>query len=197
MELDIDNIAEYYSRMSDQELTRVSTQDARGLRPEVFEIIEKELKKRNLNPDLLKAAKAQNKEYTIEELEHYSSKLRELPCPICGQKEQKLNGTIAHSIMSFVIFTTYKSIPYIACPQCLDKKNNGALISSAILGWWGIPWGLIKTPVYIYRNIKARRQNHLDNSNDTLLSFTLTNIGEIEAYGNDNENLYKLIQPKD
>lgn len=66
MELDIDNIAEYYKRMSNEELIRVSTQDARGLRPEVFEIIEKEIKKRNLNPDLLKGALAQNKEYSIE-----------------------------------------------------------------------------------------------------------------------------------
>jgi hypothetical protein len=197
MELDIDNIAEYYSRMRDQELIRIATQDARGLRPEVFEIIEKEIKKRNLNPDLLEGAKAQNKEYTIEELESYSEKLRTLPCPNCGQTANKLNGTIAHSVMSFLIFTTYKTVPIIACPQCLDKKNNNAMISSALLGWWGIPWGLLKTPTYIYRNIKAKKQNHLDNSNDTMLSFTLSNIGEIETYGNDNTKMTKLIQPED
>lgn len=197
MELDIDNIAEHYSRMRDQELIRVATQDARGLRPEVFDIIEKEIKKRNLNPDLLKGAKAQNKEYTIEELENYSEKLRTLACPICGQTENKLNGTIAHSVMSFLIFTTYKAVPFIACPQCLDKKNNNAMISSALLGWWGIPWGLLKTPTYIYRNIKAKTQNHLDNSNNTMLSFTLSNIGEIETYGSDTNKMTKLIQPKD
>ncbi len=197
MELDINNIAEYYSRMSDQELIRVSTQDARGLRPEVFEVIEKEIKKRNLNPDLLKGALAQNKEYTIEELEKYSEKLRKLACPICGQTEQKLNGTIAHIVKSFLIFTTYKTEPFIACPRCLDKKNNDALISSAILGWWGIPWGILKTPAYIYRNVKAKEQNHIDNSNNTMLSFTLSNIGEIETYGEDKNKMAKLIQPKD
>ena len=197
MELDIDNIAEYYTQMSDQELVRVSIQDARGLRPEVFEIIEKEIKKRNLNPDLLKGAIAQNKEYTIEELERYADKLRTLPCPNCGQTEQKLNGTIAHSVMSFLIFTTYKAVPFIACPTCLDKKNNSAMISTVLLGWWGIPWGLLKTPVYIYRNIKAKKQNHIDNSNDTMLTFTLSNIGEIETYGEENTKMTKLIQLKD
>ncbi len=197
MELDIDNIAEYYSRMRDQELIRVATQDARGLRPEVFDIIEKEIKKRNLNPDLLKGAIAQNKEYSIEELEKHAEKLRELPCPICGQTEQKLNGTIAHSVMSFLVFTTTKAEPFIACPQCLDKKNNNAMISSALLGWWGIPWGLLKTPTYIYRNIKAKKQNHSDNSNDTMLSFTLSNIGELETFGNNNIKMTELIKPKD
>ena len=197
MELDIDNISEYYTRMSDQELIRVSTQDASGLRPEVFEIIENEIKKRNLNPNLINGALAQNKKHTTEELEKYSEKLRKLACPICGQTEQKLNGTIAHSVKSFFIFTSFKTEPFVACPQCLDKKNNQALISSAILGWWGIPWGIIKTPTYIFRNIKAKKQNHLDNSNETMLSFTLSNIGEIETYGNDNTKLTMLIQPKD
>ncbi|MES2478858.1 MAG: hypothetical protein V4561_07215 [Bacteroidota bacterium] len=194
MELDIDNIANYYSKMRDQELIRIATQDARGLRPEVYNIVEKEIKKRNLNPDLLKGAIAQNKEYSIEELEKYAEKLRELQCPICGQIEQKLNGTIAHSIMSFLIFTTYKTEPFIACPDCLDKKNNNAIISSTLLGWWGIPWGLLKTPTYIYRNLKAKRQNHVSYSNDTMLSFTLSNIGELETYGNDKTKLRTLIK---
>lgn len=197
MELDIDNIAEYYKRMSNEELIRVSTQDARGLRPEVFEIIEKEIKKRNLNPDLLKGALAQNKEYSIEELEKYSSKLRDLACPICGQIGQQLNGTVAHSIRSFLIVTTVRTEPFIACPQCLDKKNNIALITSALLGWWGIPWGILRTPTYLYRNIKAKSHNHMDSPNETLLSFTLSNIGEIETYGDDKSKMNKLIQLKD
>ena len=196
MELDINNIAEYYSRMSDQELVRVSTQDARGLRPEVFAIIEKELKKRNLNPDILKGAMAQNREYTSEELESYAGRLRELACPLCGSKEQKLNGTIAHTIMSFLVITSYKTESVIACPPCLDKKNDSALMSSALLGWWGIPWGLLKTPTYIYRNIKAKQQNHMINSNDALLSFTLSNIGLIETFGHDKNKLAELIRSK-
>lgn len=93
--------------------------------------------------------------------------------------------------------TTVRTEPFIACPQCLDKKNNIALITSALLGWWGIPWGILRTPTYLYRNIKAKSHNHMDSPNETLLSFTLSNIGEIETYGDDKSKMNKLIQLKD
>lgn len=197
MEPDIDYIAEYYSKMRDQELIRIATQDGKGLRPEVFGIIENEIKKRNLNPDILKGAIAQNKEYSIEEVDNYSKLLRDLPCPICGNMDEKLNGTIAHTVKSFIIFTTSGTEPTIACPNCLDKRNNSAMISTALLGWWGIPWGFFKTPVYIYRNYKAKQENRIDNSNNTLLSYTLEHIGEIETYKTDKEKLKEIITPKE
>ncbi len=77
--MDIKNIEKHYARMSDNEIIRVATTNARGLRPEVFGIIENEIKKRNLNPDLLKGVLAQNKEYSIEEIENNSKLLRDVP----------------------------------------------------------------------------------------------------------------------
>lgn len=196
MELDIAKIAEYYSKMRDQELIRVATKDAKGLRPEVFGIIEKEIKKRNLNPDILKGAFAQNKEYSIEEIEGYAKLLRDLPCPICASTHEKLNGTISHTVKSFIIFTTNGIELTIACPNCLDKKNNDAMISTALLGWWGFPWGFFKTPIYIYRNYKAKQENRIAIPNNTLLSYTLNNTGEIETYKTDKEKLKEIIKPK-
>lgn len=60
----------------------------------------------------------------------------------------------------------------------------------------GIPWGLLKTPLYIYRNIKAKTQNKVDHANDTLLSYTLGHIGEIETYKDNKEKLNEIIRPK-
>ena len=196
MELDIDNIAEHYSRMPDQELIHVATQNARGIRPEVFGIIENEIKKRNLNPDLLNAVIAQNKEYSFEEISEHSELLRDLPCPICGSTNDKLNGTVSHTVKSFLVFTTYEAEPHVACPNCLTKKNNSAILSTALLGWWGIPWGLLKTPVYIYRNLKAKQEIWSESSNNALLNFTLFKIGEIEAYKDNKEKLRSIIKPK-
>ncbi len=194
--MDLKDIEKNYERMSDNEINRIATTDARGLRPEVFGIIENEIKKRNLNPDILKGALAQNKEYSIDEVESYSKILRDLPCQICGNTHEKLNGTISHTVKSFIVFTTYRSEPTIACPDCLDKKNNDAMLSTALLGWWGIPWGFFKTPIYIYRNYKAKQENRIDTSNNMLLSFTLENIGEIETYKDDKEKLKEIIKPK-
>jgi hypothetical protein len=191
--MDIKTIEKTYEKMTDNELVRIATTSAEGLRPEVFSIIENEIKKRNLDPDLFKAVLAQNKEYTADEIAVYAELLRELPCPVCANTTEKLNGTITHTVKSFIVFTSYETKPAIACPNCLDKMNNQAMVSTALLGWWGIPWGLFKTPVYLYRNHKAKQYNRLARPNDTLVGFTLANIGEIEAYRNNKERLKLII----
>jgi len=193
--MDIKNIEKNYERMSDLEIIRIATTDAHGLRPEVFGIIENEIKKRNLNTDILKGAHAQNKEFSIEEIDTYSNLLRDLPCPICGQTDKKLNGTISYTVKSFIVVTFSASELTIACPDCLDKKNNDALLTTILLGWWGFPEGLFKTPIYIHKNLSLKKENRLEISNSTLLSFTLDKIGEIETYKSDRVNLIRIIQP--
>lgn len=191
--MEIDDIEKHYERMSDDEIIRITTKDGRGLRPEVFGIIKKEIKKRNLNPDLLNGAIAQNKDYSIFELEQYANILRKLPCPICGKTKEQLNGTIAHTVKGFLFFAVSNTKTSIACPECLDNTNDNAVLSTFFLGWWDLPWGFIKTPVYIYRNIKAKKQNWLYSPNNTLLAFTEVNIGAIEIYKNDKEKLSEII----
>lgn len=172
----------------------IATEKARGLRPGVLEIIEAEILKRDLNPTILEGAKAQNRQYSVAELTTLSQKIRSLPCPICGQKTRKLNGTVLHTVKSFILFSTFKQLPIIACPDCLDTKNQEAITSTALLGWWGFPSGFLKTPFYIYYNLKAKKQNKSAEPNETLLSFILHNIGEIEAYKEDPEKLKRIIR---
>ncbi|PWS29406.1 hypothetical protein DHW03_06200 [Pedobacter yonginense] len=194
--MDIKDIEKTYEQMSDSELIRITTTSAQGLRPEVFGIIENEIKKRNLDLNILNGALAQNMEYSIEEIEHYSQFLRNLPCPICNNETEKLNGTSSHKVKSFIFVTVSETEPTIACPNCLDKTNNSAIISTALFGWWGIPWGIFKTPIYIYRNFRDKKENRIDSSNKTLLSFTLSNIGKIEAYKDDKGKLQEIIELK-
>ena len=191
---DLKDIAENYSRKTDSELIHIATEKAQGLRPGVLEIIENELKKRNLSLNILEGAKAQNREYSLAEITELSQKLRSLPCPLCGNKTAKLNGTIMHTAKSFVIFSFFRKEPIIGCPDCLDKKNKESIISTALLGWWGIPWGILKTPFYIYNNIKSKKTNRIAEPNETLLSFTLENIGQIETYKEDTEKLKQIIK---
>ncbi len=194
--MDLKEITKNYEQMSDDKLIKVATTNAHGLAPEVLSIIENEIRKRKLNPDLLSGAIAQNKSYTLAEIERYSDLLRDLPCPICGTTHFRLNGTLSHTVKSFLLLTTYASKPLIACPDCLDKKNSSAILSTAVLGWWGFPWGLLKTPVYIYKNYKAKKENRQETANQTLLSFTLANVGLIETYKHDGEKLQEIIRVK-
>ncbi len=192
--MDLKDIEKNYERKSDEEIIRIATTDAYGLRPEVYAIIENELKKRNLDHKIIGGVIAQNKEYTKDELEVYSNNLRNLPCPICGDEYSKLNATISHTVASFIVFSTYSAKLTIACPNCLNQRNNNAMLSTAFLGWWAPSAAIFKTPLYIYRNYKAKKQNNISNANDTLLSFTLAKIGEIEVYKNDREKLKEIIK---
>jgi hypothetical protein len=136
------------------------------------------------------------RQYTIEDIQNYADLVRQLPCPVCQRTNQQLNGSIISTVKSFLVLTYSRKKPIIACPDCLTKKNNLAIASTALLGWWGFPWGLIKTPQYIYQNVMAKKQNKNTQPNDVLLSLTLMNANEIEVHKNNPEKLKEIIKPK-
>lgn len=192
-EIDIKQIEKNYALKEDFEIERIATSNSKGLRPEIYSIIEYEIKKRNLNPNLLNGAIAHNKEYSVEELISYSNYLRELACPICNSKEKKLNGTILFTVKNFVLFSSNETKSCIACPDCLDKSNNKAMLSTLVLGWWGIPSGVVQTPLYLFRNFQSKKDNHLKEPNFALLNFVKNNIGHIESYKDDKQKLAVII----
>lgn len=193
-EFDIKNIVESYARMSDRELEISATRNSAGLRPEVIEIIKNELIKRKMNFDILYGVMVQNSKLSMQDILKYAYILRTIPCPYCRNPNKKINATVTHTVQSFLIVTTSKKAIKIGCPDCLEKQNNDAILSSAILGWWGFPWGIIKTPIYIWRNFQEKKQNYLDTPNNTFLSFILSRIGEIETYKNDKLKLNEIIE---
>ena len=194
---DLKDIQKHYENMSDRKLEHLASQNAEGLRPEVFEIIQNEITKRNLNPNLMQAVLAQNKEYSTDELSMYADYLRDLPCPHCGTLEYQLNGTETYTVESFFFYSTIKTTTYIACPECLDKKNNRALWTCIILGWWDLPQGFLRTPISIHKNWEAKKGNWLYAHSETLLSFAKTHIDYIETYKADREKLIELIHLSD
>lgn len=96
-------------------------------------------------------------------------------------------------VMSFVFFTQYSRTLKIGCPRCLDRASNSALVKTTLLGWWGIPWGLIRTIQAMGHNIKSKRTNHLDTPNDYLRSFILSKVGQFETYKDNKEKLQQII----
>jgi predicted nucleic-acid-binding Zn-ribbon protein len=194
--IDIQFVQETYQRMTDEELIRIATQDAYGLTPEAMEVVKAEIRKRGLDENISKAVDAQNKTYTTAEIDVYCDIISNLSCPSCGNTSNRLNATMTGEVISFVFFTQYRKKIKVACPDCLDKANNNALLKSAVLGWWGIPWGIIRTPQAIAVNLKNKRTNHLDTHNDFLRGFALGNIGEIETYKHNKERLLQIIARK-
>ncbi len=58
-----------------------------------------------------------------------------------------------HQVWSALVLTRWTSSPQISCRSCATKRQLGAAAFSLFCGWWGIPWGIVLTPVQIGRNI--------------------------------------------
>ncbi len=52
-----------------------------------------------------------------------------------------------------MVLTSWSSKPKLSCKSCATKRQLGAMAFSSVAGWWGLPWGLVMTPVQIIRNI--------------------------------------------
>jgi hypothetical protein len=192
-DIDIEMVRKTYQRMTDEEIVRVLTQEAVGLTPEAIEAVKEEIKKRQLDPNIEKAVDVQNKSISLEELDQYCELVQQLPCPVTGSTVSRLNATTTVEVMSFILFTQYRKALVVASPGILDKANNNALVKSILLGWWGVPWGIIRTFQAIFINVKNKKTNHLDTPNEHLRSFVLSRIGEIETYKNNKEKLLQII----
>ncbi|MBA4147468.1 MAG: hypothetical protein H0X66_05080 [Verrucomicrobia bacterium] len=78
--------------------------------------------------------------------------LHQSNCPRCaGPGPVDLHT--AYFIWSFLVITRWSSSPRLCCRSCGRKGQVGGILFSFFFGWWGFPWGIIGTPVQIFKNI--------------------------------------------
>jgi hypothetical protein len=61
-------------------------------------------------------------------------------------------------VTSYVLLTQQRRTVYTGTVEQLERAYRDTLSHNLILGWWGIPFGLIWTPLALSRNAKAMRQ---------------------------------------
>ncbi|MDB5268569.1 MAG: hypothetical protein JWP58_1609 [Hymenobacter sp.] len=187
-------LRENYRRLSDEKLMRIASEDAIKLRSEALALLKEELAARGLAETAEKTIAAQFSVVSEEGVAEYCALLQTQPCPICRSSSQRLNATMTSKVISFLVMTTWKKQFAIACPPCLDKLNRDASTTSALLGWWGFPWGIIRTVQALVANGKMARNNHAPYPNDLLKAFVVGNIGRIEAIRANATDLQALIK---
>jgi hypothetical protein len=74
------------------------------------------------------------------------------PCPKCGGAGP-VDVHTSYSVWSAGILTRWSQQSEVCCRPCGNKAKLKATAFSALLGWWGLPWGLLITPAQIIRNI--------------------------------------------
>lgn len=75
-------------------------------------------------------------------------------CPTCSGPGP-VDVHTSYFVWSAVVMTGWKNTPAVSCRKCARKRQVGAALGSAVVGWWGFPWGLVMTPVQVGRNIAA------------------------------------------
>jgi hypothetical protein len=197
MEPSLEQIRENYSEYSDDDLTLLAATEAGLLRPDVLEVLKEELNSRGLSEDIFRGVEVQTTPLSYDELENYGRQLQSLPCPVCSTNEHDLNATVSKRVMSFIIVALRKQHTLIACPDCLDEANKHARLESVLFGWWALPHGIIWTVQAILHNNKRLKQNRIEGPNELLLGFVKANVGKIEMYRDNDEELLALISDLD
>ncbi len=194
--MDLNDIRENYKNFDDWQIEKIASEETGSLRPEVLDIIKAEIKKRNLNLNLIDSVDSQTKELTKSEFIEYCEILKNQPCPNCKSKTQKINVTMVGEVVSMLIMTNYEKTIKVACSDCLDKMHRKAIIKSALLGWWGIPWGPIQTIRSFIFNSSMKKNNRTEKPNEIFTSFIINNIGIMEKAKTEPEKLSEFINRK-
>ena len=79
-------------------------------------------------------------------------KIHQGPCPKCGGSGP-VDVHTSYRVWSALVLTSWSSRPHIVCRTCGVKARLGDSVFSVVFGWWGFPWGLVMTPVQLFRNL--------------------------------------------
>lgn len=81
-------------------------------------------------------------------------------CPKCGGSGP-VDVHTSYRVWSAFTLTKWSNRPVISCRSCGMKAKLVDLLFSTVFGWWGF-WGLIITPMQIYRNLSGMMKRRDD-----------------------------------
>lgn len=90
-----------------------------------------------------------------QEIIRHAAEIKNGPCPICHGKVSKIEARKSYWIWSIVIYTRWGMSTKVCCKKCGTQKNLISIGLCMLFGWWGIPYGLVLTPVKIISNTAA------------------------------------------
>ncbi|MDH1700617.1 J domain-containing protein [Comamonas terrigena] len=109
------------------------------------------------------SSRAQYDTIAIETHDSTASQAREEPpepivCSCCGKVSAQPRYAIFFSVKSFFLHSTRTAVQGIFCSACAEKKALVATATTWVLGWWGIPWGIIYSIQAIFNNMMGGTQ---------------------------------------
>ncbi len=110
-----------------------------------------------------------------KDIQEFAYSLRRGPCPNCREKKRDIEIRKYYWVWSAAIFTQWGVSTKVCCKTCGVKANLASILGCVALGWWGIPWGILMTPVQVLRNLSEllRRIDKNKPSDELLLAAKL------------------------
>ena len=188
-----EKVRERYRQMTDEQLLKIAQYEAADLNPTGLEILQEEIKRRKLNPDLEKGIEAQIEGLTEDEMEELANLIRHSSCPMCEKTDRPLQSEVVTEIVSVIVFTNRKQNLVIACPDCLRVISNAFFRKNLILGWWGFPMGIIRTGQAVIQRFRSKERKE-ELSQQGIVEFSLANQGYLKANEDRPAAILKLIK---
>lgn len=88
-----------------------------------------------------------------------AAKIHTGTCPKCSGPGP-VDVRRAYRVWSALLFTRWTTLTEVSCRRCAIRQQALSTMSSATLGWWGVPWGLVMTPIQVVRNLVALARPH-------------------------------------
>jgi len=194
MDIDREALRKHYEILSDEDIERLAYYEAKDLSPEAVEILRNEIKNRGLSDSFDEAVETHVAGLEEEEKSELLNRISDFPCPLCDDNQAPLNASKVVIVKSFIVFTTVDKPLIIGCPECIKANAKKALITSSLLGWWGIPWGPIRTLWSLVDNIMALSSKRYHEPTYEFLEFFAPHLIAIKVKIDEAKDLDGLLE---
>jgi len=174
-----DELLRHYAGLSDERLVSLAVHEASQLTAEAVEVLQAELRARQLADNLRSAIAIQTTPLEHDEIEALVQRARRLPCPRCGSTAAMLNAATVGTVRSFLIASFSERDLVVGCPSCIRAAAEKADTLTAALGWWALPFGPLRAINAIVLNAKAARAATQEEPTADFRGFVTANRGAI------------------
>ncbi len=157
----IEDIRKNYEKYDDATILKI-IRSAKDLRTEVVSVLNDEIRKRNLDVNLIEFVKDETNFYEGAERELLVREIRNTVCTNCNY-ESELHGYTFNTLMSFILECNHEQKAQIICTSCAKKLRLKSMLTTLALGWWS-RYGLFATPATLISDLieMARKEKYSD-----------------------------------
>jgi tetratricopeptide (TPR) repeat protein len=148
-----------------------------------------------LGDPIKRAEYDQIREMGVGNTQPVASEKVNVKCTKCGKVDSSLRVSTFSTVWSFLVFSTFKGWSEILCDRCRVIQSLRFNLQVLVFGWWGIPWGVIWSIVFLIKNGLGGHQP-LEN-NAVLLATVGRNLIDAGDYIEAEKALIESLKLKD